>query len=117
MYGGSIEQDFPHIAFEQEQLRHKFEMRRLFEANQPRRPRPRRSLAAFFGRLTPRFDVRPPGRRSSVTPSYWRSGLFEDRDNERTLAKTQAGVLAFQTPPLTGKPEALAKALLDYGRR
>jgi hypothetical protein len=69
MYGGSIEQDFPHIAFEQEQLRHKFEMQRLFEANQPQRPRRRRSLAAIFGRLTPRFDVRTPSERSPVTPS------------------------------------------------
>jgi hypothetical protein len=67
MYGGSIEQDFPHIAFEQEQLRHKFEMQRLFEANQPRQLRPRRSLAAIFGRLTPRFVVRTPGRRSPTT--------------------------------------------------
>ena len=69
MYGGSIEQDFPHIAFEQEQLRHKFEMQRLFEANQPQPQRTRRSLATIFARLIPRFDVRTPGRRSPVTPS------------------------------------------------
>ena len=50
MYGGSIEQDFPHIAFEQEQLRHKFEMQRLFEANQPQPQRTRRSLATIFAR-------------------------------------------------------------------
>ena len=69
MYGGSIEQDFPHIAFEQEQLRRTFEMQRLFEANQPQVQRPRRSLADIFGRLTPRFSLRTPGRRSPGTPS------------------------------------------------
>jgi hypothetical protein len=69
MYGGSIEQDFPHIAFEQEQLRRTFEMQRLFEANRPQVQRPRRSLADIFGRLTPRFSLRTPGRRSPVTPS------------------------------------------------
>jgi hypothetical protein len=69
MYGASIEQDFPHIAFEREQLKRKLEMRQLLEADQPRRQRPRRSLAAIFGRLTPRFDVRTRGRQSPVTPS------------------------------------------------
>lgn len=69
MYGGSIEQDFPHIAFEQEQLRHKFEMQRLFEADRPQPQRTRRSLAAIFGRLAPRFDMRTRVRRSPVTPS------------------------------------------------
>jgi hypothetical protein len=69
MYGASIELDFPHIAFEQEQLRRKFEMHRLFEANQPQVQRPRRSLATIFGRLAPRIEVRSPGRRSPVIPS------------------------------------------------
>lgn len=69
MYGASIEQDFPHIAFEREQLRRKLEMRQLLEADQPQRRRSRRSLAAIFGRLTPRFDVRIAGRRSPATPS------------------------------------------------
>lgn len=69
MYGASIELDFPHIAFEREQLRQKFEMQRLFEANQPQPQRPRRSLAAIFARLTPRFEVRIAGRRSPVIPS------------------------------------------------
>ena len=69
MYGASIELDFPHIAFEQEQLRRTFEMQRLFEANQPQVQRPRRSLADIFGRLTPRFSLRTPGRRSPGTPS------------------------------------------------
>ena len=69
MYGASIERDFPHIAYEQEQLRRKLEMRRMFEADQPQQQRPRRSLAAIFGRITPRIDVRTPGRQSSVIPS------------------------------------------------
>jgi hypothetical protein len=69
MYGGSIEQDFPHIAFEQEQLRHTFEMQRLFEASKPQPQRSRRSLATIFARLAPRFDVRIAGKRSPITPS------------------------------------------------
>lgn len=69
MYGASIERDFPHIAFEREQLRHKLEMQRLLEADQPQPQRPRRSLAAIFARLAPRFEVRIAGRRSPVIPS------------------------------------------------
>jgi hypothetical protein len=69
MYGASIEKDFQHITFENEQLKRKLEMRQLLEANQPQRQRPRRSLAAIFGRLTPRIEVRAPGRRSPVAPS------------------------------------------------
>jgi hypothetical protein len=69
MFGPSIEQAFPHIAFEQEQLKRKLEMQRLLEADQPQPQRSRRSLATIFARLTHRFDVRIAGRRSSVIPS------------------------------------------------
>src|SRR5690349_3654810 len=69
MYGASIELDFPHIAFEQEQLRREFEMRRLFDANQPQAQRPRRSVADIFGRLTPRFTLRSLDRPSPVSLS------------------------------------------------
>jgi hypothetical protein len=69
MFGPSIEQAFPHIAFEQEQLKRKLEMQRLLEADQPQLPRSRRSVANLFGRFTPRFDVRIEGRRSPFTPS------------------------------------------------
>jgi hypothetical protein len=69
MYGGSIEQDFPHIAFEQEKLRRTFELQRLFEANQPQPEHPRRSLADLFGQFASRFTLRSSDRRSPVTPS------------------------------------------------
>lgn len=69
MYGASIEQDFPHIAFEQEQLRRQFELHRLFEANQPQPQRARRSLADILGQLASRIDVRIPGKRSPVAQS------------------------------------------------
>lgn len=69
MYGASIEQDFPHIAFEQEQLKRKLEVQRLIDANQPRPQHPRRSLAAIFGRITPQLDTRAMGKQSPVVPS------------------------------------------------
>ena len=69
MFGGSIEQDFPHIAFEQEQLRRTFELQRMFDASQPPVQRSQRSFGDIFGRLTPRFSLRTPGRRSPFTPS------------------------------------------------
>ena len=70
MYGAAIETAFQHIEFEREQLRRKLEMRRLLEVEQQPQ-RSRRSLAAVFSRITPRFDVRIADRRSTVTPSQW----------------------------------------------
>jgi hypothetical protein len=69
MYGASIEQDFPHIAYEQEQLRRKFELQRLFDANQPPVQRPRRSFGAIVGQFASRLSLRSSGRRSSATQS------------------------------------------------
>lgn len=69
MYGASIEQDFPHIAYERAQLKRTLEIRRLLAADQPRIQRPQRSLATIFGRLTPRFDARTPRGQSSAIAS------------------------------------------------
>lgn len=69
MFGPSVERDFPHIAYEQDQLRRKFELQRQFDANQPPVQRPRRSLADIFGRLIPRLSLRSSGRRSPVSQS------------------------------------------------
>jgi hypothetical protein len=69
MFGPSIEQAFPHIAFEQEQRMRKLEMQRLLEADQPQRQPSRRSLTTIFARLTPRFAVRTPDGPSPFTPS------------------------------------------------
>jgi thiosulfate dehydrogenase [quinone] large subunit len=69
MFGPSVERDFPHIAYEQDQLRRKFELQRLFDANQPQVQRPRRSIADIFGRLTPRCTLRSSDRRAPVSLS------------------------------------------------
>ncbi len=68
MYGASIEKDFQHIAFENEQLKRKMATRSLLEAERQQQ-RPRRSVVDIFGRLAARLDLRTPVGRSPVTPT------------------------------------------------
>ena len=69
MYGASIETDFQHIEFENEQLKRRLEMWRLLETGEQRpQQRPRRSLVNTFGRLVSRLDRRASVGRSPVVP-------------------------------------------------
>lgn len=69
MYGAAIETEFQHIEFENEQMKRRLELRRLFEpGEQPSRERPARFLVHFFGQFVPRLDLRASAGRSTVVP-------------------------------------------------
>jgi hypothetical protein len=68
MYGPSIEKDFQHVRFENEQLKRTKATRRLLDDGQQVH-RQRRSLVDIFERFAPRLTLRTPAGRSPVTPS------------------------------------------------
>ncbi len=69
MYGASIETDFQHIEFENEQLKRRLEVRRLFEAGEQQpQQRSRHSLVRILGGFVSPFDLRAPASRSPVVP-------------------------------------------------
>ena len=68
MYGASIETDFQHIAFENEQLKRKLETRRLIDAECRTQVSRRRSLAEIFGRIVSELYPRVRGGNPRQRP-------------------------------------------------
>ena len=69
MYGASVEKDFQHIKFENEQLQRRLETLRMLETEHEGQVTSRRSFGHIFGWLATRPVLRVPFGRSPLASS------------------------------------------------